>query len=212
MQNGVLLRTEVDSITGRLSEQRMRFLGTSAPTLLPVRASGMPAMMALSTSPWLGHVYHGKFQLVPLAYDPMDYVAPFCSEKVRMACVYLAQLHCCCVCMLMPNIGLCVDAVRFYVGLRALPIRANLIQGICSCYVLSALSCDTLLGRHVEQEAILEVVLEKASSRFIVDTSLHHPRDSIVLEAEGTSFYSPTDGLVYRNASFLCSTFHKQSL
>lgn len=83
LQNGVLLRTEVDHITGRLSEQRMRFLGTSAPTLLPVQASGVPAMMALSSSPWLGHVYHGKFQLVPLAYDPVDYVAPFCSEKVR---------------------------------------------------------------------------------------------------------------------------------
>lgn len=103
LQNGVLLRTEVDIITGRLSEQRMRFLGTSAPTLLPVRASGMHAMMALSSSPWLGHVYHGKFQLVPLAYDPVDYVAPFCSEKVR--CPHLCfpllnahalDLHGCC--------------------------------------------------------------------------------------------------------------------
>jgi hypothetical protein len=96
LENGVLLRTEVDNVTGRLSEQRMRFLGTSKPTLLPVRASGMSAMMALSSSPWLGHVYHGKFQLVPLAYDPVDYVAPFCSEKVRSSSpqCYILLLWC----------------------------------------------------------------------------------------------------------------------
>jgi splicing factor 3B subunit 3 len=60
----------------------MRFLGARVPILLPVSAAGLPAMMALSTLPWLGHVHHGKFQIVPLAYDALDYVAPFCSEKV----------------------------------------------------------------------------------------------------------------------------------
>lgn len=60
----------------------MRFLGTRAPTLLPVTAAGSSAMMALSAWPWLGHVHNGKFQLVPLAYDAIDYVAPFASDKV----------------------------------------------------------------------------------------------------------------------------------
>lgn len=78
----MLIRTEVDPLSGRLSDQRMRFLGTRAPTLLPVTAAGAPAMMALSAWPWLGHVHNGKFQLVPLAYDAVDYIAPFASDKV----------------------------------------------------------------------------------------------------------------------------------
>lgn len=78
----MLIRTEVDPISGRLSDQRMRFLGVRPPTLLPVTASAAPAMMALSSTPWLGHVHNGKFQLVPLAYDAIDYVAPFASDKV----------------------------------------------------------------------------------------------------------------------------------
>eukprot|EP00892_Ulva_mutabilis_P005704 jgi/Ulvmu1/3505/UM162_0012.1 len=82
LQTGVLIRTEVDPLSGRLSDQRMRFLGTRAPTLLPVTAAGAPAMMALSAWPWLGHVHNGKFQLVPLAYDAVDYIAPFASDKV----------------------------------------------------------------------------------------------------------------------------------
>lgn len=82
LQTGVLIRTEVDPLSGRLSDQRMRFLGVNPPTLLPVTAAGSPAMMALSAWPWLGHVHNGKFQLVPLAYDAVDYVAPFASDKV----------------------------------------------------------------------------------------------------------------------------------
>lgn len=82
LQTGLLVRTEVEPLSGRLSELRTRFLGTRGPTLLPVATSGAPSMMALSTRPWLGHLREGRFQMVPLAYDALDYVAPFFSESV----------------------------------------------------------------------------------------------------------------------------------
>lgn len=91
LQNGVLIRTEVDPLSGRLSDQRTRFLGTRAPTLLPLVIDGAAAIAALSSRPWLGHLRHGHFALEPLAYDALDYVAPFASEKVPEGIVAIAR-------------------------------------------------------------------------------------------------------------------------
>jgi hypothetical protein len=51
--NGVLLRTEVDKVTGQLSDTRSRFLGTRPPKLFPVSVRGRRSMLALSSRPWL---------------------------------------------------------------------------------------------------------------------------------------------------------------
>jgi splicing factor 3B subunit 3 len=75
------MRSEVDPLSGALSDVRKRYLGTRPPTLLPVTTASQ-AMLALTSRPWLAHFWQGKFELVPLAYDALDYVAPFASEKV----------------------------------------------------------------------------------------------------------------------------------
>ena len=82
LQDGTLMRASVDALSGALSDSRKRFLGTRPPMLLPAVASGSPALLALTSRPWLAHSRQGQFELVPLAYDALDYVAPFCSEKV----------------------------------------------------------------------------------------------------------------------------------
>lgn len=51
--NGVLLRTEVDKVTGQLSDTRTRFLGTRPPKLFAVFVRGKRSMLALSSRPWL---------------------------------------------------------------------------------------------------------------------------------------------------------------
>ena len=51
--NGLLLRTEVDKVTGQLSDTRTRFLGTRAPKLFAVPVRGRRSMLALSSRPWL---------------------------------------------------------------------------------------------------------------------------------------------------------------
>jgi len=40
-------------------------------------------MLALSSRPWLAWSDGGTYQLAPLSYDPLDWVAPFASEQVR---------------------------------------------------------------------------------------------------------------------------------
>ncbi len=53
LMNGLLLRTEVDKVTGQLSDTRTRFLGTRPPKLFAVAVRGRRSMLALSSRPWL---------------------------------------------------------------------------------------------------------------------------------------------------------------
>ncbi|XWS07837.1 hypothetical protein CRYUN_Cryun41cG0027100 [Craigia yunnanensis] len=55
-QNGVLFRTVVDMVTGQLSDSCSRFLGLRAPKLFSIKVRGRPAMLCLSSRPWLGVV------------------------------------------------------------------------------------------------------------------------------------------------------------
>ena len=62
LANGVLLRADVDRVTGQLSDTRARFLGARPSRLFPTTTRGAPAMLALSSRPWLGHVdLEGRF-------------------------------------------------------------------------------------------------------------------------------------------------------
>ena len=81
LSNGVLIRTEVDRATGKLSDARQRFLGTRAPRLFAVNVRGRRSMLALSSRPWLGHSDMGRFQIAPLSYEALDHAAAFASEQ-----------------------------------------------------------------------------------------------------------------------------------
>jgi len=78
--DGVLLRTVLDPVTGRLSDQRHRLLGTRPPKLFKVRVQGREALLALSSKPWLGYIHQDRFMLTPLAYEALDSGSPFSSE------------------------------------------------------------------------------------------------------------------------------------
>eukprot|EP00232_Nephroselmis_pyriformis_P023620 CAMPEP_0182873278 /NCGR_PEP_ID=MMETSP0034_2-20130328/12223_1 /TAXON_ID=156128 /ORGANISM="Nephroselmis pyriformis, Strain CCMP717" /LENGTH=801 /DNA_ID=CAMNT_0025005915 /DNA_START=153 /DNA_END=2554 /DNA_ORIENTATION=- len=81
LSNGVLLRTEVDRVTGQLSDTRTRFLGARAPKLFNVEVRGRRAMLALSSRPWLAYVEQGRHTLTPLSYHPLEYASAFTSEQ-----------------------------------------------------------------------------------------------------------------------------------
>lgn len=84
LSNGVLLRTEVDPVTGQLTDARTRFLGVKGPKLFGITVRGARAMLALSTRPWLGHFCawdKGRYEQVPISYEGLDYAAPFASEQ-----------------------------------------------------------------------------------------------------------------------------------
>ncbi|KAH7296253.1 hypothetical protein KP509_26G015800 [Ceratopteris richardii] len=90
LQNGVLLRTEVDMVNGQLSDSRTRFLGLRAPKLFSAHVRGRQAMLCLSSRPWLGYIHQGRFLLTPLSYETLEYAASFCSEQCPEGVVSVA--------------------------------------------------------------------------------------------------------------------------
>ncbi|KAI8815119.1 CPSF A subunit region-domain-containing protein [Cladochytrium replicatum] len=82
LTNGVLLRTTLDTVTGHLTDTRLRFLGSRPVKLHPVRVQGAQwGVMALSSRPWLNFVWAGRTRLVPLSYDSLEYGSSFSSEQ-----------------------------------------------------------------------------------------------------------------------------------
>lgn len=77
LNNGVLLRSTVDSLTGQLSDTRTRYLGTKQVKCFRVQANGSSGMLALSSRPWLCYNHTQKIFMQPLSYDYLDYAASF---------------------------------------------------------------------------------------------------------------------------------------
>ena len=81
MANGVFMRCTIDQVSGQLSDTRMRFLGARAPKLVRTVIRGSPAMVALSSRPWLVYSEKGTFVLAPISYVPIEEMCSFSSEQ-----------------------------------------------------------------------------------------------------------------------------------
>jgi splicing factor 3B subunit 3 len=90
LQNGVLFRTNVDMVTGQLSDTRSRFLGLRPPKLFPCIVSHRQAMLCLSSRPWLGYMHQGHFLLTPLSCDTLESAASFSSDQCSEGVVAVA--------------------------------------------------------------------------------------------------------------------------
>ena len=98
LQNGVLLRTVLDSTTGQLTDTRTRysigsalvewliftnvcrFLGAKSVTLRRATVQGQPSILSLSTRTWINYVYQGMLQFDPLIFDTLDYACGLTAE------------------------------------------------------------------------------------------------------------------------------------
>uniref|UniRef100_A0A914WK62 Splicing factor 3b subunit 3 n=1 Tax=Plectus sambesii TaxID=2011161 RepID=A0A914WK62_9BILA len=90
LQNGVLLRTVLDHLTGDLSDTRTRYLGTRPVKLFKVKMQGKNALLATSSRAWLLYFYQNRFHLTPLSYDTLEYAAGFASEQCPEGVVAIA--------------------------------------------------------------------------------------------------------------------------
>ena len=81
--SGVYLRTVLDEVTGELSDTRTRFLGHRPAKLFKVLVKGEPAVLALSSRPWLGYSdpQTRAFNLTPLNTMELDWAWSFSSEQ-----------------------------------------------------------------------------------------------------------------------------------
>ncbi|PRP81374.1 hypothetical protein PROFUN_11061 [Planoprotostelium fungivorum] len=84
LNNGILLRTVIDSITGELSDTRSRLTGSRAVKLVGMKVKGTNAFMALSSRAWLAYNDQStlRYQMVPLSYVPLESAATFCSDNI----------------------------------------------------------------------------------------------------------------------------------
>jgi splicing factor 3B subunit 3 len=73
--SGVYLRTVLDEVTGELSDTRTRFLGHRPAKLFKVSVKSEPAVLALSSRPWLGYSdpQTKQFTLTPLNTLELDW-------------------------------------------------------------------------------------------------------------------------------------------
>ena len=53
--------------------------GAKQPNLCKIFVNGNPAMLALSTRPWLGYSDQGAYSVVPMSYGSLSHAAPFSS-------------------------------------------------------------------------------------------------------------------------------------
>ena len=83
LYSGVYLRTVLDEITGELSDTRTRFLGHKPAKLFRASVKGQPAVLALSSRPWLGYsdLQTKAFVLTPLDTVPLEWAWNFSSEQ-----------------------------------------------------------------------------------------------------------------------------------
>ncbi|CAO1634280.1 unnamed protein product [Sympodiomycopsis kandeliae] len=81
LENGVLLRTVLDPISGQLTDTRTRFLGAKPVRLVRISSQGKEsAVLALSSRPWLNYAYQGKTLFTPLIFDALDHAWTFSAE------------------------------------------------------------------------------------------------------------------------------------
>ena len=91
LENGVLLRCQVDNVTGDFSDRHMQLLGTRSIKLSKIKQQGEDAMIALSNIPWLCYYYMGQHRVTPLRYESLTYASPFSSERCADGIVAIAE-------------------------------------------------------------------------------------------------------------------------
>ncbi|CUM65419.1 uncharacterized protein PRCAT00003057001 [Priceomyces carsonii] len=82
MQNGLFVRTSLDEFSGKLSDTRVRYLGTRPVKLSLVKTPVGLATLALSSKPWIGYFDKGEFNLTPLLDIEIFSGASFESEDL----------------------------------------------------------------------------------------------------------------------------------
>ena len=50
--------------------------------LFRLKVQDQPAVLALSSRPWLAYSHQAQMRVTPLSYDPLDFAAMFSSELV----------------------------------------------------------------------------------------------------------------------------------
>lgn len=72
-------------------DTRSRFLGVRPVKLFRIKLRGHNALLALSSRPWVCYNQAGRYHMIPLSYQTLEYAANFTSEACPEGVVAVAQ-------------------------------------------------------------------------------------------------------------------------
>jgi splicing factor 3B subunit 3 len=72
LENGLYLRTILDTTDGSLSDTRRRFLGTKPVKLVQIEVLKQSCVLAMSSRSWLAYNHSSGLTLTPLSYPPLE--------------------------------------------------------------------------------------------------------------------------------------------
>lgn len=72
----MLIRTSIDTITGKLTDSRPKYLGIKAVKCVKLLIFNKPAILALSSRPWLIYSYGNKQMTTLLSFPCLDIAHP----------------------------------------------------------------------------------------------------------------------------------------
>eukprot|EP00746_Dinoflagellata_sp_MGD_P155614 gnl/MRDRNA2_/MRDRNA2_85465_c0_seq1.p1 gnl/MRDRNA2_/MRDRNA2_85465_c0~~gnl/MRDRNA2_/MRDRNA2_85465_c0_seq1.p1 ORF type:complete len:1217 (+),score=20.44 gnl/MRDRNA2_/MRDRNA2_85465_c0_seq1:154-3651(+) len=81
LSSGVLMRIELDRITGRFRNPKWRFLGLHPLKLIGISVRGSAAMIAMSKRLWIGYMEMGRYMLSPINCEMVDDIISFSMDK-----------------------------------------------------------------------------------------------------------------------------------
>ncbi|KAF3050035.1 pre-mRNA-splicing factor rse1 [Didymella keratinophila] len=96
LRSGVYIRSVLDEMTGDIGDTRRRFLGPEPIRFAKVTVADEPAIIAMTSRPWLGYTHPrtGVLQLTPLNYIPFKSAWNFEGTQFKgIICVSGAELR-----------------------------------------------------------------------------------------------------------------------
>ena len=72
----MIVRTSIDSITGKLTDSRPKYLGAKPVKLVKIEVLGKSAIIGLSSRPWLFYTFGRKQMASLLAFPFMSVATP----------------------------------------------------------------------------------------------------------------------------------------
>ncbi|CDW54241.1 splicing factor 3B subunit 3 [Trichuris trichiura] len=90
LENGVLLRTVLDNVTGELRDTRTRYLGTRPVKLFKVKLQEQTAVLAISSRSWLLYHFQNRYHLTPIRYLQLESASSFSSDQCPEGFVVIA--------------------------------------------------------------------------------------------------------------------------
>ena len=67
LDNGLLNRYVVDSVTGDISDVRHRVVGSKPVKLFKIKLRKQNCVLALSSSNWIGYYFQSKYIMTPIS-------------------------------------------------------------------------------------------------------------------------------------------------